>query len=105
MGTLLSVFSMRSNSFRAARIPLMAVLKKIKRAVRGEVKLTTAAREVLRRAVASLNERKERAGHFDNEPLALKPVFARMSNDELLAHFQSPRQAKFFDDFAFASSE
>lgn len=83
----------------------MAVLKKIKRAVRGEVKLTTAAREVLRRTVASVNERKERAGHFDNEPLALKPAFARMSDEELLAHFQGPRQVKFLNGFRFATDE
>ena len=75
----------------------MAVLKKIKRAVRGEVKLTTAAREVLRRTVAAVNERKERSGTFDNEPLALKPAFARMSDDELLAHFQG--KPKFFESF------
>jgi hypothetical protein len=75
----------------------MAVLRKIKRAVRGEVKLTTVAREALRRTVASVNERKERAGVFDNEPLALKPAFARMSDDELLTHFQGVRQAKFLD--------
>ena len=83
----------------------MAVLKKIKRAVRGEVKLTTVAREALRRTVASVNERKERAGAFDNEPLALKPDFARMSDDELLAHFHGPRQAKFLDGFPAASDE
>jgi len=83
----------------------MAVLRKIKRAVRGEVKLTTVAREAFRRTVASVNERKERAGRFDDEPLALKPAFARMSDDELLAHFQGPRQAKLFDGFASASSE
>jgi hypothetical protein len=75
----------------------MAVLRKIKRAVRGEVKLTTVAREALRRTVASVNERKERARVFDNEPLALKPAFARMSDDELLTHFQGVRQAKFLD--------
>jgi hypothetical protein len=83
----------------------MAVLKKIKRAVRGEVNLTTVAREALRRTVASVNERKERAGVFDNEPLALKPDFARMSDDELLAQFQGPRQVKFLDDFPAASGE
>lgn len=83
----------------------MAVLKKIKRAIRGEVKLTTAAREVLRRTVASVNERKERAGHFDNEPLALKPVFARMTDEELLAHFHGPRQAQFLTGFRFANDE
>ncbi len=83
----------------------MAVLKKIKRVVRGEVKLTAAAREVFRRTVASVNERKERARLFDNEPLALKPAFARLSDDELLAHFQCPRDAKFLNGFTFASSE
>ena len=83
----------------------MAVLKKIKRAVRGDVKLTTAAREALRRTVASVNERKERAGTFDNEPLALKSAFARMSDDELLAHFQGARQVKFIDGFPPATAE
>src|ERR1700752_1380897 len=83
----------------------MAVLKKIKRAVRGEVKLTTVAREALRRTVASVNERKERAGAFDNEPLALKSAFARMSENELLAHFRGPREAKFLDSFSFATDE
>src|ERR1044072_2714029 len=83
----------------------MAVLKKIKRAVRGEVKLPPVAREALRRTVASVNERKERAGQFDNEPLALKRAFARMSDDELLAHFQGSREVKFLDGFNWASSE
>ena len=71
----------------------MAVLKKIKRAVRGDVKLTTLAREALRRSRALSNERKERAGKFDHEPLALRPYFARMSADELLAYFRGPRGA------------
>src|SRR5690349_7385343 len=78
----------------------MAVLKKIKRAVRGDVKLTTVAREALRRTVASANERKERTGAFDNEPLALSRKFARMSDGELLAHFQGARQVKFLDLFS-----
>ena len=75
----------------------MAVLKKIKRAVRGEVKLTTAVREMLRRSRASLQERKERAAVDENEPLALTGTFVRMSADDLLAHFQGDRGAKFFD--------
>src|SRR5437868_9357981 len=75
----------------------MAVLKKIKRAVRGEVKLTTAALEAWRRSRASLRQRKERAGLNDNEPLELMNKFARMSADELLAHFRGARQAKLFD--------
>jgi len=83
----------------------MAVLKKIKRAVRGEVKLTTVAREALRRTVASVNERKERAGVFDKEPLRLKPAFAQLSDAELLAHFRGLRDAKFFELFQAATDE
>ena len=77
----------------------MAVLNKIKRAVRGEVKLTTVALEALRRSRASLQQRKERAGLDGDEPLSLTPAFARMSADELLAHFRGARAAKFPDDF------
>ena len=75
----------------------MAVLKKIKRAIRGDVKLTTLALEALRRSRASLRQRKERAGAFDNEPLALRRPYSRMSDDELLAYFRGQREAKFFD--------
>lgn len=77
----------------------MAVLNKIKRAVRGEVKLTTVALEALRRSRASLQQRKERALLDSEEPLSLAPVFARMSADELLAHFRGERAAKFIDGF------
>ena len=83
----------------------MAVLKKIKRAIRGEVKLTTVAREVLRRIFDLVHERMERSGSFDNEPLALNNPCARMSENELLAYFQGTRQVKFFDAFPPASSE
>ena len=76
----------------------MAVLKKIKRAVRGEITLTTAALEAVRRSRASLQSRKERAGLNNNEPLALTSSFARMGADELLAHFRGARQAKLFDN-------
>lgn len=61
----------------------MAVLKKIKRAVRGDVKLTTLAREALRRSRASREQQKERASLDHIEPLALRQTFAR--------------EAKFFD--------
>ena len=77
----------------------MAVLKKIKRAVRGEVKLTTVALEAIRRSRASLHERKERTEINENEPLTLIGPFARMSADELLTHFRGQREAKFFDAF------
>ena len=76
----------------------MAVLKKIKRAVRGEVKLTTVALEAIRRSRASLHERRERAEIHDDEPLTLTDTYARMSPDELLAHFRSDRDARLFED-------
>lgn len=75
----------------------MPVLNKIKRALRGEVKLTTAAREALRRSRASLQQRKERARLDETEPLALTLAFARMSAEELSEYFRGPREAKFFD--------
>jgi len=75
----------------------MSVLTKIKRAVRGDVKLTTVAREALRRSRVSLQERKERASLDELKPLAFRRPFDRMSADELLAYFRGPREAKFFD--------
>jgi len=76
----------------------MAVLNKIKRALRGEVKLTTAAREALRRSRVSLQQRKERARLDKSEPLALTQAFARLSADELSEYFRGPREAKFFEN-------
>jgi hypothetical protein len=77
----------------------MTLLKKIKRAVRGDVKLTTAAREAWRRNLVSLQQRNER-DHLDrDEPLVLASAYAPMSVDELLAHFRARRQTKFFTDF------
>jgi Heparinase II/III N-terminus/Heparinase II/III-like protein len=75
----------------------MPVLNKIKRALRGEVKLTTAAREAWRRSRVSLNQRQERARLDKTEPLALTQPFARMSADELSEYFRGPREAKLFD--------
>jgi heparinase II/III-like protein len=76
----------------------MAVLNKIKRALRGEVKLTTAAREALRRSRVSLQQRKERASLDESEPLALTQAFVRMSAEELSEYFRGPREAKFFEN-------
>jgi len=80
----------------------MAVLKKIKRAVRGEVKLTTVALEAIRRSRVALQQRKERASVADHcdEPAVLLAPFSRMSADELLVHFQGTREARFFSGFA-----
>jgi hypothetical protein len=76
---------------------LKAVLKKIKRAVRGEVKFRTVALEAIRRSRASLNERKERAEIGHDEPLTLSDAYAHMSVEELLAHFRGAREVRFFD--------
>ncbi len=77
----------------------MPLVNKIKRALRGEVKLTTAAREAWRRSRVSLQQRKERT-HLDrDQPLSLLPAYAGMSADELLAHFKGNRGAKFFAEF------
>jgi hypothetical protein len=73
----------------------MAVLTKIKRALRGEVRLTTAALEAWRRSFVSLQHRKERARVDNVEPLSLTRTCARLNADELLTHFQGTREAKF----------
>ncbi len=77
-------------------LALMPVLNKIKRALRGEVKLTTAAREAWRRSLVSFEQRKERARLNNDESLSLARDYAHMSADELLAHFRGTREAKFF---------
>ena len=87
---------MRSKN-SALLISSMAVLKKIRRAVRGEVNFRTVALEAIRRSRASFQERKERAEIKHDEPLALTDTYARMSSEELLAHFRGDREAKFFD--------
>jgi heparinase II/III-like protein len=74
----------------------MTVLSKIKRAVRGDVKLTTAAREAWRRSRVSLQQRSERARLDHDEPLSLTQTYERMSADELLSHFRGPRNTQFF---------
>jgi len=74
----------------------MPVLNKLKRALRGEVKLTTAAREACRRGFVSLHQRTERARLNNDEPLSLTRAYARLNADELLAHFQGIREAKLF---------
>ena len=80
------------------------MISKIKRAVRGEVKLTTAALEVLRRSRASLNERRERAQLDKNEPLIFAGRFARMNADHMVAHFRGEREVRLFDGL-FAAHE
>ena len=74
----------------------MRLKNKIKRAIRGDVKLTTVALEAWRRGRVSLRQRKERAGIIEHEPLIFTDRFARMNAEQLLAYFQGEREAKFF---------
>jgi hypothetical protein len=63
-------------------------LNKIKRALRGEVKLTTAAREAIRRTRVAANARRERATLDHQPPLLLTASFASFTRRELLNHFR-----------------
>jgi hypothetical protein len=74
----------------------MTLLKKLQRALRGEVRLTTAAREALRRSRVATLTRHERASLDQDQPLSLAPAFARLSNTDLLNHFQQKTPIQFF---------
>lgn len=73
----------------------MSVTKKLKRALRGEVKLTTAAREAIRRSRFAASSRRERATLDQEQPLSLAPSFSRLTPAELLSHFQNKKQVRF----------
>ena len=79
------------------------MISKIKRAVRGEVKLTTAALEALRRSRVSWQERRERGRIDQSEPLIFADPFARMNADQRLAWFRGEREVRLFDGL-FATS-
>jgi hypothetical protein len=66
----------------------MTLVRKLKRALRGEVKLTTAAREALRRSRVAASSRRERASLDHDYPLSLTAPFERMSAADLLTHFR-----------------
>ncbi|MCA1578563.1 MAG: heparinase II/III family protein [Acidobacteria bacterium] len=71
-------------------------LNKLKRALRGEVKLTTAAREVIRRSRVAAQARRERATLDHQPPLSLTSPFSQLNPSELLSHFQKKRKIGFF---------
>jgi Heparinase II/III-like protein/Heparinase II/III N-terminus len=80
----------------------MGVIQKLRRAVRGEVRLTTAAREAIRRSRASVESRKERstlAQTAEAKPRLQQP-FSRMSPAKLMSHFQQSREAHFLPGFS-----
>ncbi|HSD47506.1 MAG TPA: alginate lyase family protein [Pyrinomonadaceae bacterium] len=71
-------------------------LNKIKRALRGEVRLTTAVREVLRRRRVAANARRERATLGEDQPLSLAPEFSHLTPSELLAQVQARGKISYF---------
>jgi hypothetical protein len=71
-------------------------LNKVKRALRGEVKLTTAAREALRRSRVAALSRRERATLDKERGLELKRAYAEMSPAELLAHLHGKTRIRGF---------
>ena len=72
----------------------MTFLKKLKRALRGEVSLTTAAREALRRSRVATLSRRERATLDQNQPLSLIFDFSRLTPADLLSHFQQKEKIR-----------
>ena len=76
----------------------MALIRKLKRALRGEVKLTTAAREAVRRSRVAAQSRRERSSINKDQPLSLAPPFSRLTPPELLSHFQHKTPIPLFID-------
>jgi hypothetical protein len=85
----------------------MITLSRIKRMLRGEVSMRTAVLETLRRLRAGLARRRERAKltQLDQQPARLREEFARLSPEELLAHFRSRDTPEFFPGFAAGAQQ
>lgn len=79
----------------------MSLVRKLKRALRGEVDARTVALEVLRRSRVSLQQRRERTtlDKLSEQPVRLHQKFSRLSATELLAHFRQRSQPKFLPGF------
>ena len=80
------------------RLKTIAVINKLKRALRGEVNLRTAAREVVRRSYASALSRRERSALGQERGLELKREFSEISPAELLTHFRNKIPIRVFLD-------
>ena len=78
-------------------------LSKVKRLLRGEVKLTTATREVIRRTYAAAVNQRERATLNKNRGLKLESPFSEMSPAELLTHFRNKKPIAIFNPAPNAS--
>lgn len=80
----------------------MITFSKIKRMLRGEVSVRTAGLETIRRVRAGFAQRRERAElvKLNQRSACLRAEFARLTPEELLAHFRSRQTPEFFPGFA-----
>ena len=85
----------------------MITFAKIKRMLRGEVSVRTAALEALRRIRVALDRRRERASLtlIDRQPARLSEGFSRLAPPELLAHFRLRQSPEFFPGFAAGAQQ
>lgn len=83
----------------------MSVIRKLKQAVRGEVKPKTAALEILRRSRVSLASWRELSAlnQVGTRSARLHGRFAQMDAKQLLAHFRSRSEPRFLPGFIQAT--
>src|SRR5205807_4832742 len=79
----------------------MKIVSSAKRMLRGDVSARTAANEAMRRFRVSVQRRRERAelAELNQQPARLRKEFARIGASDLLAHFRSRLEPKFFPAF------
>jgi Heparinase II/III-like protein/Heparinase II/III N-terminus len=79
----------------------MSIIRKIKRALRGEVNARDLAREAVRRSRVARGQRRERASleRLAQSPARLRAEFASLSPSELLEHFRDRTSPKFLPGF------
>ncbi len=90
----------------------MNVVRKIKRALRGDVSPRVVTLEVARRARVAFGARRERAsltkaaaiGDIANTHARLSPAFVQLDADALLTHFRTSREPRFLRGFSEAAS-
>jgi hypothetical protein len=83
----------------------MKIISTAKRMLRGEVSARTAANEAILRFRISVERKRERAelAELNQQPARLREEFARIRASDLLAHFRSRIQPKFFPGFQNAT--
>ena len=82
-------------------LPVLKLISKTRRILRGDVNAKTAALEAMRRVGVKNARRKEQAqlAELNQQPARLRQEFARIRASDLLAHFHSRTRPKFFPGF------